>query len=98
LLAKEVFDKFRDVLSESFQLQRKRDYYSNHKTTAEVKRLLLYSHAPTRRRVWLDMNEKVDKYKMHRKYKDKVDFHIIENFGALSPKNRRRCSMVQMQS
>ncbi|KAL7482708.1 hypothetical protein ACHAW6_008371 [Cyclotella cf. meneghiniana] len=83
-LTEQVFDDFRDVLNEEFNLTRKRDYYSVHSTAHKLKRLLLYSHAPSGRRVWLDMNEQVDKYKHHPKYQDKVYFQIVDDFGSFS--------------
>jgi hypothetical protein len=83
-LTEQVFDDFRDLLNEKFNLNRKRDYFSMHSTTNRVKRLLLYSHAPSGRRVWLDMNDQVNKYKHHPKYQDKVYFHIVDDFGSFS--------------
>eukprot|EP00804_Cyclotella_cryptica_P005277 CCRYP_015782-RA/>CCRYP_015782-RA protein AED:0.11 eAED:0.11 QI:658/1/1/1/0.5/0.2/5/1652/486 len=83
-LTERVFDDFRDLLNQKFNLDRKRDYFSIQTSRNEIKRLLLYSHAPSGRRVWLDMNDKVEKYKHHPKYEEKVDFHIVDDFGSFS--------------
>mmetsp|Transcript_9719 Transcript_9719/g.21624 ORF Transcript_9719/g.21624 Transcript_9719/m.21624 type:complete len:510 (+) Transcript_9719:77-1606(+) len=94
LTKKPVFDTFRDLLFDEFELKRGREYHLQEKmnetqhSSMRQKRLLFYSHAPSGRRVWNGMNELIERYRNEPKYKKEVHFHIVHDFGAYSAREQ----------
>jgi len=84
VLTKSLFDEFRDILFQSFNLDRGRNYHDE-KQDEENKhtKLLLYAHKPSGRRVFEGMDGLVDTLSKQSKYQG-VDFQMIEDFGSYS--------------
>lgn len=82
-ITKPMFDEFRDELFAKFGLKRGRSFHSNNDTNrgnnTKSKRILLYAHEPSGRRVWLGMNDLIADIRP--KYND-VEFHVVKDFGA----------------
>ena len=86
--SKEVFDEFRQVLFEEFELPRDKAFrYSQRERRALShilpKKVLFYAHEPSGRRVWSNMNDLLSNVKRQSRYKE-WEFDTVYDFGALS--------------
>ena len=84
VLTKPLFDELRDILFDSFNLDRGRNYHDE-KQDEENKhtKLLLYAHKPSGRRVFEGMDGLVDNLSEQLKYQG-VDFQMIDDFEGTS--------------
>ncbi|KAL7545448.1 hypothetical protein ACHAWF_008803 [Thalassiosira exigua] len=76
-----MFDEFRDILFEEFGLERERHFHVNRGNTTTSKKILLYAHEASGRRVWLGLKELIQKIRP--RYEDVV-FDEIDDFGAFT--------------
>ena len=93
--SKEVFDEFRQVMFDKFNLPRDKTFgHSKYEQQAlsskkPTKKVLFYAHEPSGRRVWTNMNELLEKFKKRNRYKD-LDFDTVYDFGVLSIQEQAR--------
>ena len=76
--SKLVFDEFRRVLYDKFELPRQID-----ERKSISKKVLFYAHEPSGRRVWTNMNDLISTAKRRLEYKD-WELLTVYDFGALS--------------
>ena len=86
--SRQVFDAFRQVLFDKFNLPRPINVRSQFLDVdggpaAQSKKILFYAHAPSARRVWTNMDELLANVRNQSKYKD-WSFDSVYDFGTLS--------------
>ena len=91
---KEVFDEFRQVLFDKFNLPRDKGMHSlqqkeNTSSGLTSKKVLFYAHEPSGRRVWTNMNKLLDNARNQNKYKD-WEFDTVYDFGTISIQEQAR--------
>ena len=83
-ISKLIMDEFRDMLFARFSLKRERAFHNNinnDSNEGKPKRILLYAHEASGRRVFLGMNDLISEIRP--KYPN-VEFSVVGDFGAYS--------------
>ncbi|KAL7546610.1 hypothetical protein ACHAWF_009943, partial [Thalassiosira exigua] len=79
-IPKPMFDDFRDVLFKEFGLDRERRFHFNRGNAKRSKKILLYAHESSARRVWLGLKRLIQRIRPRYNH---VVFDEIDDFGTL---------------